>query len=186
MVVHQSTEDRLTMERALVTRLQQAGASIVEFADLSPLPEPATGGLQSAISFGIALDPEVVAGLAAGRPPTVLGSFVVANPCRKHGDSDLVLAADQLDEVGADQTPQGLVAAIYGARFGCQVAQPCALVIVLLAPEFVEETGLAEGSVDGGLDVGGFGPKAALIVEAPTKLVTNQLDQVGVTPSFGN
>ena len=101
-----------------------------------------------------------------------LCSFLVADPCREHRDGDLVLAVGGLHEVGADQSPQSLVGAIHGTGLCCQDAQPCAPAVVLLAPEFVEETGLAEGSVDGGLDVGGFGPKAALIVEAPAKLVS--------------
>ena len=66
MVLHQSREDLLTLESDIVARLQQAGASVVGFADLSPLPEAATGGLKSGISVGVALNPEVVAGLAAG------------------------------------------------------------------------------------------------------------------------
>jgi hypothetical protein len=66
MVVHQPTEDLPILESGIVTRLQQAGVSVVGFADLSPLPERATCGLKSAISVGIALNPEVVAGLAAG------------------------------------------------------------------------------------------------------------------------
>ena len=66
MVVHQSTEDLAILESGIVARLQQTGASVVGFADLSPLLERATGGLKSAISVGIALNPEVVAGLAAG------------------------------------------------------------------------------------------------------------------------
>jgi hypothetical protein len=71
MAVHQSTEDRLLLESGLISRLRQAGASVVGFADLSPLPERATGGLKSAISVGIALNPEVVAGLPlAPRPDT--------------------------------------------------------------------------------------------------------------------
>jgi hypothetical protein len=66
MVVHHSTEDLPILESGIVARLQQAGASVAGFADLSPLPGRATGGLKSAISVGIALNPEVVAGLAAG------------------------------------------------------------------------------------------------------------------------
>ena len=64
--MRQPKEDLAILENGIVTRLQQAGASVVGFADLSPLPETATGGLKSAISVGIALNPEVVAGLAAG------------------------------------------------------------------------------------------------------------------------
>ena len=66
MLLHQSREDLLILETEIVARLRQAGASVVGFADLSSLPEPATGGLKSGISVGVALDPEVVAGLAAG------------------------------------------------------------------------------------------------------------------------
>ena len=66
MVVHQPKEDLAILQSGIVTRLRQAGASVVGFADLKPLPEQATGGLTSAISVGIALNPEVVAGLAAG------------------------------------------------------------------------------------------------------------------------
>ena len=97
MAVHQSTEALPILQNGIVARLQQAGASIVGFADLSPLPEQATGGLTSAISVGIALDPEVVAGLAAG--PTT----------RYHAEYDRVnsalaqvtaLAADMLRERG--------------------------------------------------------------------------------------
>ena len=97
MLLHQSREDLLILESEIVARLRQVGASLVGFADLSPLPEPATGGLKSAISVGIALDPEVVAGLAAG--PTA----------RYHAEYDRVngalarlttLAADMLRERG--------------------------------------------------------------------------------------
>ena len=97
MLLHQSREDLLILESEIVARLRQVGASLVGFADLSPLPEPATGGLKSAISVGIALDPEVVAGLAAG--PTA----------RYHVEYDRVnsalaqlttLAADMLRERG--------------------------------------------------------------------------------------
>ena len=96
MVVHHSREDLATLQSEIVARLQQAGASVVGFADLSPLPEEqATGGLKSAISVGIALNPKVVAGLAAG--PTT----------RYHAEYDRVngalaqvtaLAADMLRE----------------------------------------------------------------------------------------
>jgi epoxyqueuosine reductase QueG len=95
MVVHHSREDLATLQSEIVARLQQAGASVVGFADLSPLPERATGGLKSAISVGIALNPKVVAGLAAG--PTT----------RYHAEYDRVngalaqvtaLAADMLRE----------------------------------------------------------------------------------------
>jgi len=97
MVVHQSTEDLPALESRIVIRLQQAGVSVVGFADLSPLPEQSTGGLKSAISVGIVLNPEVVAGLAAG--PTT----------RYHAEYDRVhsalaqataLAADMLCERG--------------------------------------------------------------------------------------
>lgn len=97
MVVHQSTQDLPVLESDIVARLRQAGASVVGFADLSPLPEPATGGLKSGISVGVALNPEVVAGLAAG--PTA----------RYHAEYDRVndalaqlttLAADMLRERG--------------------------------------------------------------------------------------
>ena len=97
MALHQSKEDLVLLEGGIVARLQQVGASVVGFADLSPLPEPATGGLKSAISVGIALNPEVVAGLAAG--PTA----------RYHAEYDRVngalaqlttLAADMLRERG--------------------------------------------------------------------------------------
>ena len=57
-----------------VSQLRQI---VVGFADLSPLPEPATGGLKSAISVGIAFDPEVVAGLAAGQRPGTTRSMIV-------------------------------------------------------------------------------------------------------------
>jgi hypothetical protein len=60
MVVHQSTEDLVLLENGIVARLRQAGASVVGFADLSPLPERATGGLKSAISVGIAINPEAL------------------------------------------------------------------------------------------------------------------------------
>jgi hypothetical protein len=49
MVVHQSTEDLPALESGIVARLRQAGASVVGFADLSPLPERATGGHPPAI-----------------------------------------------------------------------------------------------------------------------------------------
>jgi epoxyqueuosine reductase len=97
MVLQQSREDLPILESGIVVRLQQAGASVVGFADLSPLPEAATGGLKSGISVGVALNPEVVAGLAAG--PTA----------RYHAEYDRVnsalaqlttLAADMLRERG--------------------------------------------------------------------------------------
>lgn len=95
--MHHSTEDLPILESWIVGRLRQAGASVVGFADLSPLPEQATSGLKSAISVGIALNPEVVAGFAAG--PTT----------RYHAEYDRVnsalaqvtaLAADMLRERG--------------------------------------------------------------------------------------
>ena len=91
MALHQSREDLLILESGIVARLRQVGASVVGFADLSPLPEPATGGLKSGISVGIALDPEVVAGLAAG--PTA----------RYHAEYDRVNSAlAQLTTLAAD------------------------------------------------------------------------------------
>jgi hypothetical protein len=50
MLLQQSREDLLILESEIVARLRQVGASVVGFADLSPLPEPATGGLKSGIS----------------------------------------------------------------------------------------------------------------------------------------
>ena len=58
------------MQNELLARLQEAGASLVGFADLAPLPLQATSGLRFGISVAIALDPKIVAGLHAG-PTTV-------------------------------------------------------------------------------------------------------------------
>ena len=113
MVVHQPTEDLPVLESGIVARLRQAGASVVGFADLSPLPERATGGLKSAISVGIALNPEVVAGLAAG--PTT----------RYHAEYDRVnsalaqvtaLAADMLRERGFVATSGPATRTVVGSR----------------------------------------------------------------------
>lgn len=57
------------MESDLVSHLRKAGASLVGFADLSPLSEQATGGLRFGLSVGIALKPEIVATLGAGPTP---------------------------------------------------------------------------------------------------------------------
>ena len=58
------------MQNDLIARIQEAGASLVGFADLATLPSQATGGLRFGISVAIALDPKIVAGLRAG-PTTV-------------------------------------------------------------------------------------------------------------------
>jgi epoxyqueuosine reductase QueG len=62
--------DLQLMQNELLARLQEAGASLVGFADLAPLPLQATSGLRFGISVAIALDPKIVAGLHAG-PTTV-------------------------------------------------------------------------------------------------------------------
>ena len=69
MTTSTSEKDLLPVQSALVASLHEAGASLVGFADLSPLPEQATGGLRFGISVGIALNPEIVAGLGAGPTP---------------------------------------------------------------------------------------------------------------------
>ena len=46
--------------------LQTGGASVVGFADLAPVPDELRRGFPRAVSFGIAIAPEVVAGIADG------------------------------------------------------------------------------------------------------------------------
>ena len=97
MVVHQPKEDLAILQSGIVTRLRQAGASVVGFADLKPLPEQATGGLTSAISVGIALNPEVVAGLAAGPTTRYHAEYERVNGALAQATA---LAADMLRERG--------------------------------------------------------------------------------------
>ena len=114
MVLHQSREDLVILERGIVTRLRQAGASVVGFADLSPLPEPATGGLKSAISVGIAFDPEVVAGLAAGPTTRYHAEYDRVNSALARATA---LAADMLRERGFAATSGPVtVRAVDGGR----------------------------------------------------------------------
>lgn len=46
--------------------LSARGASLVGFADLAPVPEPARRGFPRAVSFGFAIEPNVVAGIRNG------------------------------------------------------------------------------------------------------------------------
>ena len=96
-----------------------------------------------------------------------------------------MLAAGQLDEVGAGQAAQGFVGVVDGPGLGGQGTQPGLLGFVVLAPELIEEAGLAEGSVDGGLHVVRLGVQALLFVESAAELVAHELDEVGVAAGLG-
>jgi epoxyqueuosine reductase QueG len=52
--------------KAVKDFLTQHGATVVGFADLAPVPEPMRRGFPRAISFGLALDRPVVAGITEG------------------------------------------------------------------------------------------------------------------------
>ncbi len=54
------------MQDALAEFLKAQGASIVGFADLGPVPEEVRAGLPRGVSFGVALTPSIVAGIADG------------------------------------------------------------------------------------------------------------------------
>ena len=56
--------DLQLMQNELLARLQEAGASLVGFADLAPLPLQATSGLRFGISVAIALDPNYARAIA--------------------------------------------------------------------------------------------------------------------------
>jgi epoxyqueuosine reductase len=59
--------------------LRSAGAALVGVADLAPVPEPLRRGFPRAISFGLALDPSIIAGIAEGPTQAYLDLYTSSN-----------------------------------------------------------------------------------------------------------
>lgn len=59
----------------LVSLLQRAGAAVVGFADLTPVPAELTRGLPRAVSFGLALTPSIIAGIMEGPTDDYWGEY---------------------------------------------------------------------------------------------------------------
>jgi epoxyqueuosine reductase len=64
--VDPASPDEPAWQADLALRLREAGAALVGFADLTPLPQATRHGLPRALSLAVALDPAIVAGLTAG------------------------------------------------------------------------------------------------------------------------
>ena len=63
----------------LIAELQQRGAALVGFADLSPVPEEVRQGFPRGLVIGVALDPAIIADIRTGPTPAYFDEYTRTN-----------------------------------------------------------------------------------------------------------
>jgi epoxyqueuosine reductase len=77
-------KDMRALNAHLKSRLVEAGASLVGFADISSLPVAVTGEMTSAISIAVALDASIINEISEGPTQRYHHEYTRANECLAH------------------------------------------------------------------------------------------------------